>query len=138
MAFKKIDEDGILPGPRAVFVCGYSSISHKILESFLKDQQNSSIEVVPCRDDALDKTIEEVLENQSASEIISQEKLPPVMLWSGISHLELDSILSNFKENGLARPIFATTTTHNLKFSTKELLKHLLDEQKAMREAQIK
>jgi len=136
MAFKKMEENGILPGPRAVLICGNSAASHNSIRNFLKDWGYSDIEVLGCREDFLNNTIEHVLTNPSKAELIQAEKLPPVMLWSGISHKELDSILSRFNETGLARPIFATTTTHNLKFTVKELLRHLLEEQKSMREAQ--
>jgi len=136
MAFKKIDDDGVLPGPRAVFVSGYTQESHQVLLDFLNEKDIEALDLVPCREDDLDKTVGEVLQNQSEGSLISPEKLPPVMLWSGIGHQELDHIIRNFKDNGLPRPIFATTTPHNLDFSIKTLMRHLLEDQREIREAQ--
>lgn len=138
MAFKQIDEDGTLPGPRAVFVSGYSEESHKVLLDFLEEKEILELDLVPCRIDDLEKKVEEVLENHSEGELVAPEKLPPVMLWSGISHRELDLIIRNFKDNGLPRPIFATTTPHNLEFPIKTLMRHLLEDQREIREAQKK
>lgn len=132
MGFKKIDEKGILPGPRAVFLSGYNEESCTILDTFLKNKGVPEIQVVPCREDVLDNTLGEILKNQSRAALFPPEKLPQVMLWSGISHVELDKILDGFKETELPRPIFATTTEHNLEFPLKTLLRHLLDDQKAM------
>ncbi|MDA3810883.1 MAG: DUF3783 domain-containing protein [Spirochaetaceae bacterium] len=135
MGFKKMEDDGVLPGPRAVLVSGFDEDSHAILDKFITENGISDFSVIPCREDSVNKLIEEVLGNQSEAKIVTPEKLPPVMLWSGITHQELDQILGNFKTCGLVRPIFATTTESNLKFSVKELLQHLLKEQQQMKKS---
>jgi hypothetical protein len=132
MSFKKINEKGELPGPRAVFISGYNEVSCQTVDTFLKNRGLTEIAVVPCREDVLDNTLGEILKDSSKAALFPPEKLPQVMLWSGITHQELDSILDGFKETELTRPIFATTTEHNLEFPLKTLLRHLLDDQKAM------
>lgn len=132
MSFKKIDEEGILPGPRVVFVSGYDEQSCRTLDLFLKNTGLSNLKVIPCREDMVDQTVSTVLKNQSVAPLFPPEKLPGVMLWAGISHKELDLILNEFKKSKLKRPIFATTTENNLDFSIKELMRHLLADQKAM------
>ena len=135
MAFKKIDEEGILPGPRAVFISGFSSEVHKTVSTFLTEMGIVEIHVIPCREDSINLKVSQVLENQSSSPLIPAEKLPPLMMWSGIAHTELDTILGNFSDTGIPRPIFCTSTEHNLEFTIKKLINHLLNEQKSMREA---
>jgi Domain of unknown function (DUF3783) len=138
MAFKKIEDEGTLPGPRALLISGFSEESHRIMTQFINDKGLLNIKIVPCREDSLDRKISDVLTSESDSPIIPNEKLPPVMLWSGIDHGELDVALGSFQESGLQRPIFATTTEHNLDFTVKELLQHLLSEQKSLRETMKK
>jgi hypothetical protein len=135
MGFKKIDDQGVLPGPRALLMCGFSESEHIALQNHLEQQGLKNIQVQPCRYDSLDQKLEEVLNGRSQRELVEAEKLPPVIVWSGIEHRELDSALQDFTDSGLKRPIFATATEPNLNFTVKELLNHLLSEQKAMREA---
>jgi len=138
MAFRKIDEEGILPGPRAVFISGFSEESFPVLQEFLAAENIEDITLVACRENMLDQTIGQVLEQPSEEALIPADKLPPVMLWSGIAHKELDHIIRNFVKNGLPRPIFATTTPRNLDFTVKTLMRHLLEDQREIREAQKK
>lgn len=138
MAFKKIDEEGALPGPRAVFISGYPEESLVVLEDFLNKGGFDNIRLIQARADHVGMTVGEVLESQSEAELVPPEKLPPVMLWSGIGHLELDSIIKSFRENGLPRPIFATTTKGNLNFDIRTLIRHLLSDQQEIRDAQRK
>ncbi|MDA3851065.1 MAG: DUF3783 domain-containing protein [Spirochaetaceae bacterium] len=136
MAFKKIDEQGILPGPRAVFISGYKEDSFPILEGFLKELNILEVTLIPARADHVGLKVSEVLENTSQAELVPAEKLPPVMLWSGISHVELDTLIRRFRENRLPRPIFATTTEANMEFDIRTLIRHLLDDQKEIRQKQ--
>lgn len=138
MGFKKIDKDGTLPGPRALFICGFTDNDHQTMRGFLKGKGIEEVDVIPCRQDSLDKKIGSVLQGDSTAAIIEAEKLPPVMLWSGIAHEELDEALGEFQNTGLKRPIFATTTIPNMEFTVKELLQHLISEQRSMREAMKK
>ncbi len=138
MSFKKIDDTGVLPGPRALFICGFPEKTETIMAEFLKDNGIEDIAVGLCREDSLLEKISTVLSKKSDYPLIPSEKLPPVMLWSGIEHKELDQSLGNFKDTGLKRPIFATSTEHNLDFTVKELLQHLISEQKSMKEAMKK
>lgn len=138
MAFKKIDEGGSLPGPRALFYSGFSEETSEILKNYFSGKGLENINIIPCREDSLEAKVSEVLEGGSSAPVIEAEKLPPVMLWSGLAHSELDIALGGFSETGLKRPIFATTTEPNLEFTIKELLRHLISEQKQMREAMAK
>ncbi|MBB6482109.1 DUF3783 domain-containing protein [Spirochaeta isovalerica] len=135
MAFRKIEDQGTLPGPRALFICGYTEEEHRSMSSYLSGSSINNIEVIPCRLDALEKKVGDVLSGSAQGEIIDAEKLPPVMVWAGIGHDELDKALSGFQSTKLKRPIFATATIPNMDFTVKELLNHLLSEQKSMREA---
>jgi len=135
MAFKKMEDQGILPGPRALLVCGYKEDEHLYMESYLKESGIENIQLVPCRFDSLGMKVGEVLSEKSKGDIVAGDKLPPVMVWAGISHEELDSALRDFQKTGLKRPIFATATPSNMNFTVKELLNHLMSEQRSMREA---
>lgn len=138
MAFKKVEDTGTLPGPRALFICGFPRDAEKIMTDFLKNQGIPDMFIGLCREDSLLSKISQVLSIKSDSPLIPAEKLPPVMLWSGIEHRELDLGIGNFEETGLKRPIFATSTEHNQEFTVKELLQHLVSEQKSMRDAMKK
>ena len=135
MAFRKMEDQGTLPGPRALFICGYREDDLLSMESYLKESGIENIQLVPCRSDSLGMKVEDVLLEKSTGDIIAGDKLPPVMVWAGIAHEELDSTLGDFHKTGLKRPIFATATPSNMSFSVKELLNHLLSEQRSMREA---
>ncbi|MBI9098747.1 MAG: DUF3783 domain-containing protein [Spirochaetaceae bacterium] len=135
MSFKKMEEDGSLPGPRAILLSGFSQEVHRKMVDYTRAKNLNDIDVIPCREDSLNVKVSDVLSGKSSGGIIPAEKLPPVMLWSGLTHTEFDTALSGFHETGIPRPIFATTTKHNLDFTVKELLQHLLSEQKSLRTA---
>lgn len=135
MGFKKIEESGTLPGPRTLFICGFPENTGTLMSKYLKNKGLDDINIKLCREDSLSETISQVLSKESVAPVIPHEKLPPVMLWSGIDHNELDTALGDFAETEIPRPIFATTTEHNLNFTVKEFLQHMLSEQKSIREA---
>lgn len=138
MAFRKIDGDGALPGPRAIFYSGYGENLQENLGPYLNERGLEGVSLIPCREDSLNLKVAHVLKDESTAPAISPEKLPRVMLLSGLEHRELEIFLGDFKNTGLVRPIFATTTLPNLDFSVKELLNHLLSEQRSMGEAVTK
>lgn len=138
MAFKKMDSKGKLPGPRAIFFSGFSRETEKTVMKFIDDYGLTNISIIPCRKDSLDKKLYEVLKDTSDEEYIEADQLPQVMLLSGLQFDEVDTFLHNFSETGIPRPIFATTTDANLDFTIKELLRHLLGEQKSLQEAMKK
>lgn len=130
-----MEDEGTLPGPRALLICGYSEEERESMESYLSEIHIGDLNMIPYRFDAMEQKVGDVLAGSSQGEIIGAEKLPPVMVWAGIGHDELDRALKGFQSTGLKRPIFATATIPNMDFTVKELLNHLLSEQKSMREA---
>lgn len=50
------------------------------------------------------------------------------MIFSGIPMETLHAVLDSLRQSQIKRPIIATTTEHNLTFTVKELLMHLLEE----------
>lgn len=125
-----MDNNKILPGEKALFLSGFAETELDSLKSFFSDFDIDKF--VLCSKSMLEMKIKDVFNVKENP--IPKENLPRVMLISGIQFSKVHEILSSFKKSGLERPIFATTTEHNLEFTAKELLLHLLEEQKMMRE----
>ncbi len=120
----------ILPGPKAVFVSGLPhDLEMKILP-LLTETGVSDIRIVFCTAGMMEATLLDALEKEFSETAVGEDKLPPVMVFSGISFDEVQAIVSGYKNTGLPRPIFATTTVHNLNFTVKELIMHLLEERR--------
>ncbi len=125
-----MNSNKVLPGEKSVFLSGFAESEIEILRPFLIEFDIDKF--VLCSEKMLEMKVRDAF--NFSDKPLDREKLPRIMLISGIEFSRVHEILSSFKNTNLDRPIFATTTEHNLDFTVKELLLHLLEEQKMMRE----
>lgn len=119
------------PGPELFLVSGYEREEIKQLTAFLQSIGYPNAAVKFCTEAQLNDTLESVLNEPPAGEPAGKGKLPNTMVFSGMTRADVQTVISRFKECGLPRPIFATTTPSNLSFKVRELLRHLIEEQRA-------
>lgn len=129
------EDEQVFPGPRGFFLSGYDPDQIEIIRAFLDGLGYDNAPLTPCAKEHLDLTLTEALTARFDTPLLGQGKLPYVLVMSGVALRDVKNVLDHFSSNGLPRPIFATTTETNLDFTIKQLLRHLLDEQRAVREA---
>lgn len=120
----------ILPGPLALFLCGMPLDSELALAPLLAELGMSTMPIIYCTPGMLQLTLGESLKGQVEEKPAPPDKLPPVCIFSGMALEKVQAFISGFKNTHLPRPIFATTTVHNLDFTVKELIMHLLEERR--------
>jgi hypothetical protein len=119
------------PGPRAFLVSGYNSQEVAALTAFLLSLGYNDVPVRPCSESQLNDTLESVLSSDSQDAPAADGALPHVIVCSGMTSADVQTVMRGFSRSGLTRPVFATTTPTNMTFTLKELLRHLLEEQRA-------
>lgn len=132
--FKRIDPDQGPPplGPLALLLCGYSSEESQTVSSFLKTLEASEHRVVLCTEPMLAQTLEQALTRTEEVPPVPPDKLPRVIVLSGMSGAQVRLFLDQYASTQLPRPIFATVTPSNLGFTVRDLLIDLLKEHRAM------
>ncbi|MCK5808987.1 DUF3783 domain-containing protein [bacterium] len=127
---KKVDKTGILPGPKAILLSGFNDSDTTEIKHLFGEEQKA-ISFISLTKPMLEHTLLAVLSNESDSlKPLNEKEVPQVMIFSGISMELLHQVLDNLRESQIKRPIIATATEHNLTFTIKELLMHLLEEMK--------
>jgi hypothetical protein len=131
--FKRIDADGGPPlGPLALLLCGFSSEESETVSSFLKTIDASEHRVVLCTEPMLAQTLAEALTTTEEVPAVPPDKLPRVIVLSGMTGAQVRVFLDQYASTRLPRPIFATVTPGNLSFTVRDLLVELLKEHRAM------
>lgn len=125
-------DQNILPGPAALFLCGFDpAAACSPLQNLIAGMDYPALRLIFCTREMLDALLADALsETFLKGTLLAANQLPAVCLLSGLPPAFLHTFLSRFHETGLVRPIFATTTTSNLAFTVKELLRHLLEERR--------
>ena len=124
-----------LPGPLAVLVCGYEAAERESLRVFLSVVFVEPPGLRPVSAEAPERTVGEVLADPEDPAAPGCGQLPRVLLLAGCTLDEVRGVMEQWQASGLPRPIFAVATENNLGFPVRELVAHLLEEQRAMREA---
>lgn len=125
-------------GPPAVLLTGHSSPEAALLRRLLGALQLPDHPVVCCTLPMLGQPLQRALE--SAQDMPQQdtpipaERLPRVVVLSGLSGPEVHRLLDAYRALQIPRPILATTTPANLCMSVRDLLRHLLAEHAAMQQ----
>jgi hypothetical protein len=122
----------VLPGPKTILLSGFSEEDidaiTRLFTNIIKE-----LSFVYLTREMLNLTLQEVLSAEQPEEIpLNEKEVPRVMIFSGISMESLHTVLDKLRESHIQRPIIATTTEHNLTFTVKELLMHLLEEMKEL------
>ncbi len=118
-------------GPRAILVSGYPADATAALNELLAHIGAADAPLVFCAEAMLPMSLADALARPDLGPPVPPEKLPPVMVLSGLTGRELHSFLEHFAQTGLRRPIFASATETNLTYTVRQLLAALWQEQKA-------
>ena len=130
MSMKKVDRTGTLPGPKAVVLSGFNDSDTTAIKHLFGLEQKE-ISFVRLTKPMLERTLLEVLSTKpDLLPPLNEKEVPQVMILSGVSMELVHQVLDNLRNSQIKRPIIATTTEHNLSFTLKELLSHLLEEMK--------
>jgi hypothetical protein len=133
--FGRIDHDEEPPlGPPALLLCGHSAEESGTLSSFLNTLDMQAHRLVMCTEPMLARTLEEALTAVDEAPPVPADKLPRVIVLSGMTGAQVRVFLHRYASNRLPRPIFAMVTPSNLSFAVRDLLIDLLQEHRAMTE----
>jgi hypothetical protein len=127
-------DDETRVGPRGILICGYAPDAAAPLQTLLAQINAPEAPLVFCTEAMLAQSLEEALTEPAAGSPAPPDKLPPVMVLSGLTGRELHTFLEQFDAANLPRPIFAAATTINLTFTVRQLLIALLQENRARQE----
>ncbi len=131
--FQPLDERSRAPlcGPLALLLAGYSATEGEALRLWFEGLGFGPPRVLFCARASLAAPLEAVLQGPADPEPLPPELLPRTLLLSGLASPQIRVVVERYHETGLPRPIFAATTPSNLKFSVRDLLRHLLAEHRA-------
>lgn len=121
-----------IPGPRAVLLCGFSASEAEEVRALLDKAQTGTERLVLCSEGMLRRPLREVLEASVEEDPVLPERLPRVVLLSGMTEGQIQLFLDAFRASRLPRPIFATTTDSNLERNLREILVDLLQEHRSL------
>jgi hypothetical protein len=131
--FKRIDQDQGAPlGPLALLVCGYSPEESGIVSSLLGRIDASEHRVVLCTEPMLAQSLGEALTTTEEFPPVLPDKLPRVIVLSGMTGAQVRCFLEQYSSTQLPRPILAAVTPSNLSLTVRDLLVDLLKEHRAM------
>ena len=131
-AFRAIEQNDLTRvGPRAILICGFSVDIESAVRELLARINAPDVPLIFCAEELLPLPLAEALTKDSPGTPVPANKLPPVMVLSGLTGQEIHGFLEQFAATNLPRPIFAAATPANLTFSVKQLLAALWQEQKA-------
>lgn len=119
-------------GPSAVFLCGYSIEESSRIASLLERIDAPGHRVILCTEPMLGQRLGEALEATEEAPPVPPEKLPRVLVASGLAGPQIRTLLDAYASTQLPRPIFAAVTPSNLAFTVRDLLVELLQEHRAM------
>ncbi len=131
--FKKIGESTKpMYGPRAILVCGFTSLEQEKLMKSLDKIQLTDLRVIFVTSDDTQKHLGELLArpDQWGRNEVSENARAVIM--SGITEKELQLLLSSYKKTKLPRPLWATLTPFSEKWTLSALLDELKQERLAM------
>ena len=133
--FERLEDGGEESlGPEAALLCGFSADEVPAIRALLGSIGAGEHRTLLCSDIMLSQKLREALKAEEALPPLPPDKLPRVMVLSGLPGDRVRDLLAGYKTTGLPRPIFAVTTASNLDFTVRELLVDLLREQRAMME----
>ncbi len=136
MSMRKMDNSGLLPGPKAILISGFSDEDAVRVRHFLAEL-DEDVPIIRLTPSMLTKRLEQALRITESTEIpLRETDIPRAMIISGISLELLHSILDTLRDSGFNRPMMATSTETSLEFTVKELLLHLMDEMQALKRNQ--
>lgn len=124
------DEPG--PGPRAVLLCGFGEEAACAAAGLLSSVGAPEHRVLRASKEMLSRPVAAALAEEDGAEPVPPEALPQLILLSGLTGRQIHGFIDGWGTTGLPTPIWASTTSHNLTRTLRELLQELLAERRAM------
>jgi hypothetical protein len=131
--FESIDQDeapGV--GPAAVLLCGFAEQEVDPVGRLLAEAGAPDHAVIRVSEAMLGGTLQAALTATAPGPAVAADKLPRAVILSGLTGRQLHAVIDGWAGAGLAPPIWASTTPHNLEFTVRDLLRELLAEQRAL------
>ena len=131
--FEALDkESDATLGPPGVLLIGFDSTETGNISELLTAAGAPGHQVVTCTTTMGEWTVEKALLGNDEGRLLPVGGVPRVMLLSGLTDRQVDSVLDSYNATGLPRPIFAVTTPENLGFTVLQLLEDLMAEREAL------
>lgn len=132
-SFEKIGESSEnLYGPRAILVCGFIPSQQKKMMNFLKNLQITDVSLIFATDEDAEINLGQLMAYPNNSGLNENSSIDRAVVLSGVSEMELQQILSNYKKTGLPRPLWATLTPFSENWTLANLLEELNKERMEM------
>lgn len=113
--------------PLGIVLHGYEKEEALFIRKGIEEIMNESVMMISASGDDR-KTIGELLEEQPSSNF--EEHDVKFLMFLGFGEEGFSSVMDNFpKREGLTRPIFCTLTPTNARWTVKELIDDLLEEE---------
>ena len=133
--FKKVGESNEpMYGPRAILVCGFTPSEQETVIQFFNIIHLVDIPIIFATDPDIGSCLCELLTLPDQSGRNTDCDMAQAIVLSGITERELQKILSNYKDSGLPRPLWATLTPFSENWALSSLLEELEKERIAMEE----
>lgn len=132
--FRKVDAGGGESfGPPALLLCGFAANEVEPVGELLRKVGVDGHRPILCTKPMVRQPLGEALAAAGSEDPPAPpESLPRVMVLSGMTGPQIRAFLQGFGQTGLPRPIFASTTPHNLGILVRDLLVELLREHQEM------
>ncbi|MBN1366095.1 MAG: DUF3783 domain-containing protein [Syntrophaceae bacterium] len=131
--FKKIGESAEpMYGPRAILVCGFTPSEQKTMVKLLDAIQLKDVPVIFATDADTEICLCDLLTLPNQTGENTDCNIERAVILSGITERELQQILTDYKDTGLTRPLWATLTPFSENWSLSTLLEELKNERIAM------
>lgn len=133
--FKKLDANPKVEtviGPPAVLFCGFTPQEAMLMKTLLKAVGAEDHNILLCTEQMIMQPVGQALLATKQLPPVPPDKLPRVMVMSGMSDEQIHGVLEGYSATRLRRPIFATATKRNLNYTVRELLVELLQEHRMM------
>jgi len=111
-----------------VLICGYSQEDARIIKGFLDRSLDTYVLMVGASS-ATDRSVLDILRRGQAEHF--QEEEIKILMFLGFSEVQTHMVLEGFPgDGGLKRPIFCALTKQNQHRPLRELIGHLVEEQR--------
>jgi len=119
-------------GPPAVLLMGFEQHEVPRVASLMRSIGARKHRIVLCTATMGTMTVGEALGGADDGPPLPAGKGLRVALLSGLTDGQIGQVLDGYTDTGLARPIFAVATDHNLGFTVVQLLEDLMAERQTM------
>jgi len=122
-------------GHPAVMLAGATAPEHRAVRELMEANGLGDIPAIVVTRDTIDTTLDDLARLPTGSGFGVEEKLPRVIVMSGLTEAQFHTLMDSYRGAGMPRPIWATVTEHSANWTIKALLIELLKEGQALRAA---